>query len=62
MFSLGTVVLPFKSVVKPPHRSTVRQSQQACLRDILKQNAKYFRNSTTGMYVFNMIVLILREY
>lgn len=61
MFCSGTVVLPFKSVVKPPHVNCATKPAGMTSGQILKQNAKYFKNPTTGIYVFNVIVLILRE-
>lgn len=61
MFYSGTAVLPFKAVVKPSHTSTAAKLAGVISRQGLKQNAKDFKNSTTGICVFNVIMLILRE-
>lgn len=61
VFCSGTAVLPFKALVKPSHMSTAAKPGGMISRQSLKQNAKDFKNSTTGICVFNVIMLILRE-
>lgn len=60
IFCSGTAIFPFKALVKPSHTSTAAKPAGMISRQSLKQNAKYFKNSTSGICVFNAILLILR--